>query len=78
MNVQSVRKGDVVECDVRGRRFFALVTRDPQPGASGGPRTITIRPITPSISFRVVNAPQVIGHYRRSKTSARAREEATA
>lgn len=75
MNITGVRAGDIVECDVRGRRFFALSTGDPQ-GASGGQRTIPIRPITPGISFRVVNAPQVIGHYRRSKTSARAREEA--
>jgi hypothetical protein len=27
MNVASVHEGDIVECDVRGRRFFALVDR---------------------------------------------------
>jgi hypothetical protein len=75
MNITGVRDGDIVECDVRGRRFFALVTGDPQ-GASRGQRTLPIRPITAGTSYRVVNAPQVIGHYRRSKTSARAREEA--
>jgi hypothetical protein len=76
MNVASVHEGDIVECDVRGRRFFALATSNPQPSPRGGPSTLTIRPITPSISFRVVNAPQVIGHYRRSKQSARAKEAA--
>jgi hypothetical protein len=73
MNVTSVREGDIVECDVRGRRFFALVTGPP---SGSGQRTLPVRPITPSISFRVVSAAQVIGHYRRSKQSARAKEAA--
>lgn len=76
MNLQNVHAGDIVECDRRGRRFFALVTSDPEPSPSGGPSTIAIRPITAGITYRNANAPQVIGHYRRSKRSARAREEA--
>jgi hypothetical protein len=76
VNVQSVHSGDIVECNIKGRRFFALATSDPQASPMGGFKTMTIRPITPSVSYRIVGSTQVIGHYRRSKQSARAREEA--
>lgn len=76
MDLQSVRSGDIVECDRQGRRFFALATSDPQPNPRGGPKSLSIRPITAGITYRNATAPQVVGHYRRSKNSARAREEA--
>lgn len=77
MNVTGVRAGDIVECDVRGRRFFALVGEKVEPtGAGPALTTLHIRPITAGITHRSVTSRQVIGHYRRSKTSARAREEA--
>lgn len=77
MNVSSVRAGDIVECDVKGRRFFALVAERVDPTGAGLALTrLKIRPITAGITHRNVTSRQVVGHYRRSKTSARAREEA--
>jgi hypothetical protein len=72
VNTAGVRDGDVIECDVRGRRFFALV-QEKLPAQRG---VFRVRPITAGVTYRTVKAVEVIGHYRRSKTSARAREEA--
>jgi hypothetical protein len=69
VNVTGVREGDIIECDVKGRRFFALV-QEKLPGV------LRFRPITAGITYRSAKSTEVIGHYRRSKTSARAREEA--
>lgn len=74
MDLKSVHGGDIVECDVRGRRFFALVTSKPE--TIGRLRNLSVRPITSGITHRTVTSLQVVGHYRRSKASARAREEA--
>jgi hypothetical protein len=64
MNLGGVREGDVVCCDVRGDRFYAL--------ARGGPTegklpisSLTGRPI-PALR---VTARQIVGHWRKSKAS---------
>lgn len=73
VNLTSVREGDIVEVDIKGRRFFARVDDKDQTG-------VCIKPITAGITWRHATARQVIGHYRRSKQSQRPRaeEEATA
>ena len=62
MNLSTVRAGDIVQCDVRGRRFYALVeTKTSTPGT----RTrLAVRPITNGINFFEVRATQVVGHWR--------------
>jgi hypothetical protein len=84
METAGIRENDLIECDVKGRRFFAFVDRKGVPrreSRSGAVRStgIAITPITPGITYRNVRAADVIGHYRRSKNSApRKREEVTA
>lgn len=64
MTVGSIRKGDIVHCDVRGQRFFAVAVGD------AGDGVVSIRPVAErSISVRSVRARQVIGHWRRRKGS---------
>lgn len=63
MTTQSIKVGDVVECDVRGDRFFGTV-------AERDRRELTVRPIGVRERYpRIVTARQVVGHYRRSKSS---------
>ena len=64
MNLGGVRPRDIVECDVRGRRFYAIV-RDKH-ATPGSPTRLTVKPITPGINYFEVPARQVIGHWRRS------------
>ncbi len=64
MSLAGIREGDIVYCDVRGDRFYALA----KDGAIQGKVPIfslTGRPI-PALR---VSARQVIGHWRRSKAS---------
>jgi hypothetical protein len=63
MRLANVRPDDILRCDVRGDRFWALVTGEPDPKA-GGPITSLI-PTRPIPALRV-KASQVIGHWRRS------------
>ncbi len=64
MNLGGVREGDVLCCDVRGDRFYALA----KAAAAEGKvpiASLTGRPI-PALR---VGARQVIGHWRKSKAS---------
>jgi hypothetical protein len=61
MKLNGVDVGDIIEADVQGRRFFAVVTgRD----AEG----LRLRPITRE-TWRHVTARQVVGIYRKAKGS---------
>jgi len=64
VNLQPIREEDIVECDVRGRRFYALVA-----GKDRG--LLRIRPIDRGVNHFTVRANQVINHFRRSKSGAR-------
>ena len=68
MNITPIRPADVVECDVRGRRFLALVEAK---GQAGG---LVVQPITHGITYRTVTSRQVVTHFRRSRAG-RARAE---
>ncbi len=64
MSLAGVRAGDVLCCDVRGDRFYALA----KAAAAEGKvpiASLTGRPI-PALR---VSARQVIGHWRKSKAS---------
>lgn len=65
MNLSGVRVGDIVHCDVRGRRFYALVEdRTTTPGT----RTrLAVKPITNGVNFFEVRATQVVGHSRSAR-----------
>jgi hypothetical protein len=68
MNISSIKRDDIVECDVRGRRFHAQVTEDPQNGE------LSVLPLDKRINYFSVRSNQVVKHYRlmgrpRSKVS---------
>lgn len=62
MNLTSIRVDDIVECEVKGRRFYALV-REKTRGQ------LIVFPITANITYRRVTSKQVVAHFRRSKQS---------
>jgi hypothetical protein len=63
MTIGRIKENDVVHCDVRGQRFWALAVED---GARG---TLTVEPLRASKPRTVVKARQVIGHWRMQKGS---------
>jgi hypothetical protein len=65
MNIGSVRAGDIVRCDVRGDRFYAVVPEKWEGGPLLPVESLSGRPIP---TFHV-KARQVVGHWRKSKQS---------
>jgi hypothetical protein len=60
MRLQGVRAGDLVLCDVKGRRFHAEVTTSPA-GAE-----LEILPLLRGITYRRVSARSVKEHWRKT------------
>jgi hypothetical protein len=67
MNLASVCPEDIVLCDVRGDRFYALV-REHDRQAGRAPLTIASLTGRPIPAYHVT-ARQVVGHWRKSKAS---------
>ena len=63
MNLSNIYVGDIVLCDVKGRRFYALVE-------GKEPRALNVDPISRA-SWRRVKSTEVIAHFRRSKSGVR-------
>lgn len=62
MNITNVKSGDVVECDVRGIRFFATVEEV-------GKGEVHVKPHSKQINHFHIKATQVAGHYKRMSGS---------
>jgi hypothetical protein len=60
MRLQGIRAGDLVLCDVKGRRFHAEVTTSPT-GAE-----VEIRPLQRAVTYRRVTSRSVIEHWRKA------------
>ncbi len=60
MRLQGIRAGDLVLCDVKGRRFHAEVTTSPT-GAE-----LEILPLLRAITYRRVSARSVKEHWRKA------------
>lgn len=60
MRLQGIRAGDLVLCDVKGRRFHAEVTTSPT-GAE-----LEILPLPRGITYRRVSARSVKEHWRKA------------
>lgn len=60
MRLQGIRAGDLVLCDVKGRRFHAEVTTSPT-GAE-----LEIRPLLRGITYRRVSSRSVKEHWRKA------------
>jgi hypothetical protein len=68
VNLASVKEGDIVRCDVRGDRFYALAQSEVE--HDGTRRGIQVDSLTGRpIPARFVTARQVVGHWRKSKAS---------
>ncbi len=61
MRLQGIRAGDLVLCDVKGRRFHAEVTTSPS-GAE-----LEILPLLRGITYRRVSARSVKEHWRKAR-----------
>jgi hypothetical protein len=59
MRLGGIRAGDLVQCDVKGRRFHAEVTAYDDTG-------LAIRPLERAITYRHVRPRQVIAHWRKA------------
>ena len=56
MKLEGIGAGDVVEVDVRGRRFFAIVT-------GPAPDGLALRPIERGVNHFTCRSRQVTGHW---------------
>ena len=66
MRTSSIRPGDIVHCNKRGRLFHAQ-------GAGLGPDgSILVKPIERNISYRHVAASEIAEHWTRSTSTRRA------
>jgi hypothetical protein len=68
MRLATVHEGDIVAADVRGERFYGIVTDD----VETGPREIAVRPIGNGRERfpRIVTPRQVVDHWRKRKARA--------
>jgi len=66
MTLGQIKPGDVVQVDIKGRRFFALAG---PPVSNGGPRAIGIEPLSCRETHRVAKAREIVGHYRKAAGS---------
>lgn len=64
MTLTSVKAGDIVEVDKKGRRFLAYVTEKKD-------RALAIRPVDRRITYFECSAHEVIDHWRHSRAGDR-------
>ena len=64
MNTAGIREGDIIQCDIRGDRFYAIARSAPAKGVVPI-ESLTGRPI-PSMN---ATSRQVVAHWRKSKQS---------
>jgi hypothetical protein len=63
MRLQGIRAGDLVLCDVKGRRFHAEVTATPT-----GPE-LEVKPLLRVVTYRRVSSRSVLEHWRKAGRS---------
>lgn len=63
MRLTNVDDGDIVECDQKGRRFFAVIT------GRMSTRVYTIRPLDRNVNYFTTTNRSIVGLYRKAKGS---------
>lgn len=58
MKLATIKEGDIVEIDKKGRRFYALA------GQRAG-RSLRVHPLDRNISYREATGLEVMGHWRK-------------
>lgn len=71
MTLSGVRPGDIVEVDIKGRRFHAIVTQVLPIGAELAGGRLVIAPIDRRITYTRARSREVIGHWRKSRQAPR-------
>lgn len=67
MNTAGIKSEDVVEVDIRGDRFMAVVTaKGKAEDARLKPREIMVRPVCTGRTIRIVTARQIVAHWRKA------------
>lgn len=64
VNTGAVLPGDIVQCDVKGRRFFAEVTGPPTKQRGNG-LVVKVEPITRGVNYFNVRGRDIVAHYRK-------------
>lgn len=67
MEVSGIRAEDIVECDVRGQKFYAMVTEPVHRDATTKRRVLAVKPLSPGVSFYTVTPTQIINHWRKKR-----------
>jgi hypothetical protein len=67
MQVAGIRAEDIVECDVRGQKFYALVEKPVHTDTKIRRRVLTVKPISPGVSFFTVTPTQVTNLWRKKR-----------
>ena len=62
MSLAGVKSGDIVMADVKGRRFYAIVIARRE-------RELEVEPIDCRVTYRRVKAREVLGIWRKSRTT---------
>jgi hypothetical protein len=68
MVLGTIKVGDVVHVDHKGRRFMALVTDTPTTDKTLKGK-VAIKPFDARISYRSATSREVIGHWRATKAT---------
>lgn len=66
MTLAGLRTGDHIEVDKKGRRFYAIVRNCED-------RTVSFMPITNGISYRTCSSHEVVGIWKATKDTRRAK-----
>ena len=67
MNLASLKAGDIVEIDKKGRRFFAIFKRRLGIGASLAGGDLVIQPLQRGVSYRQATSREVVGVWHANK-----------
>ena len=60
MTIGTIKSGDIIQAEVKGRVFYALV-KNPTHGA------LEVEPLDNRITYYHVRAREVVGHWRKRK-----------
>ena len=68
MNISNVKPEDIVYCDVRGNRFYAIVEEPAGQDKSLKRRVMRVSPLSKGpIPTRFIGAREVVSHWRKSR-----------
>lgn len=68
MQVSGIRVEDIVQCDVRGQKFYALVEKAVhREGGITNRRVLKVQPICRNVTVFTVTPTQIVNHWRKKR-----------